>query len=1191
MPNIKRYNGSTNLKIGCWNVQGLYSRNVDKTRDANFLDELRGYDIIGLVETHTVEHTQLQVGDYYTCWFHRPQHVKATHGSGGVGVLLRNSIRPGIKIKPSPNRDYVWLELDKDFFHLKENLSVCVAYIPPPDSTYIKRLHEDILDKIESDVYNYKKQGDIILMGDLNARVACSPDYIDSDTDKHLPLDEDYMLDSPNRTRYSQDEVIDDRGKHLLEICVGAQIRILNGRKLGDSLGYFTSHQYNGSSVVDYAICSESIFDDITYFKVHSFKGTLSDHCMISFTFRACVPTAETATRRLYEIPQQYKWGPDSKLAFEAALTLTATNTRLSELRSLTETVVDDRTLNLAVNSLTTIYKTAAKISLKLKRHLGRWKKNAPPWSTCQLIHMKKNVDKKGREMCANPTGENRRRFFSALKFFRKARKYAKRHYINQQIENLSKLRNENPKKFWHALQILNNTKTDNPADKIEPGVWYDYLLKLNKSPPSHTSNSISDKIIELAKDKSFCELDFMVQEGEINEVIKGLKSNKAVGLDSVSNEMIKSSASQLTPYLQQIFNKVLSLGIYPEQWGQGIITNIHKKGSCLEPQNYRSITITSAIGKLFNAILNKRLETYLQKNHMISASQIGFEKGSSTTDHIFTLKTIIDKSTQHNNEKLYVCFVDFKQAFDSVWHTGLMYKLLKLGINNHFFRVIQNMYAKTVLCVKCNHKITDHFKSDIGIRQGDNLSPTLFKIYINDLEKYVAETRDTNPVKIGEKYINCLLYADDVVFVSKSKDGLQNCLNALKQFSEEWKLQINQQKTKVMIFNKRGKIFNEEFMYGDIPIMCTAAYTYLGLQLNLAGNFGDAITNICNKASKALYKLNHLLDNSYDIITIMHIFDHTIKPILLYGAEVWGISQSKETRTKSEFALEKALDINNKLSSLELKFYKRILGVRRNTSSLAVRGEIGRPPLLLEAIYRSIKHMLVIQNKGANKLVKQALKENIILVENGKKCWLKQVMGTLKDINMQHLANASIGIKEVKRTGKKIKTHLLSRYKTFWAYQLDQDTSPRNKNMGNKLRTYKLFKRQFSMEPYLYQIENIENRKALCQLRVSSHPLNIESLRGRVADPEQRICTLCNQGRVEDEFHFLMECHLYDTERTETFKRILKHCENFALLSLHDKFIWLLSNEDKQICKHLSRMTKILFDVRKRALARNAPT
>lgn len=99
----------------------------------------------------------------------------------------------------------------------------------------------------------------------------------------------------------------------------------------------------------------------------------------------------------------------------------------------------------------------------------------------------------------------------------------------------------------------------------------------------------------------------------------------------------------------------------------------------------------------------------------------------------MFILRTSIQKYT-NNKSKLYVCFVDFSKAFDTVLHSALLYRLQQLGIQGCFYSVIKNMYMENSVSVNLQNKLTKSFVPRVGVRQGDNLSPNLFKILINDL-------------------------------------------------------------------------------------------------------------------------------------------------------------------------------------------------------------------------------------------------------------------------------------------------------------------------------------------------------------------------------------------------------------------------------------------------------------------------
>ena len=151
--------------------------------------------------------------------------------------------------------------------------------------------------------------------------------------------------------------------------------------------------------------------------------------------------------------------------------------------------------------------------------------------------------------------------------------------------------------------------------------------------------------------------------------------------------------------------------------------------------------------------------------------------------------------------------FVDFKSAFDTVWHQGLLYKLKAAGVGTKFYNIIQNMYSKTEVCVKIDNYRTDFFKSKLGVKQGDNLSPNLFNLYVNDLPSYFDASCD--PVTINKTQIHYLMYADDVVLLSTTEKGIQSCVDKLSKFAKDWKMTINTNITKMLVFNKGGRLKN----------------------------------------------------------------------------------------------------------------------------------------------------------------------------------------------------------------------------------------------------------------------------------------------------------------------------------------------------------------------------------------------
>ena len=269
-----------------------------------------------------------------------------------------------------------------------------------------------------------------------------------------------------------------------------------------------------------------------------------------------------------------------------------------------------------------------------------------------------------------------------------------------------------------------------------------------------------------------------------------------------------------------KLFNLVFASGFIPDEWSLGFISPIYKnKGDKASPDNYRGITILSCFGKLFTSVLNDRLNQYLEIMNILNEEQAGFRKNYSTTDHIFNLKCLIDLYLS-GGRQLYCAFIDYKKAFDSINRTYLWQKLLSNNIDGKMFKIIHNMYANAKSCVKLGHLKSATFSSNVGVRQGENLSPILFSIFLNDLTEFISHAYDglTNVNDMAKNILSdddievylrlyILLYADDTVIFAESDQELQAALNAMFLYCKSWDLEVNPSKTKSQYFLTESKI------------------------------------------------------------------------------------------------------------------------------------------------------------------------------------------------------------------------------------------------------------------------------------------------------------------------------------------------------------------------------------------------
>ena len=488
---------------------------------------------------------------------------------------------------------------------------------------------------------------------------------------------------------------------------------------------------------------------------------------------------------------------------------------------------------------------------MSLRKKQGKKSKcrKSKKWFDSDLYKMRRVLDQKGHLYATHPNDPYiRGSFYKFRKMYVKACKQKRKHYKSEMLERLQQLHDNDPKSYWKLLEDLKTDDSTSTEPQISADEWTNHFSSLNEI--KHTfitrAKEMSVLLEKSEKLKEFNELDFKITPEELHVATVSLKNNKAVGFDSISNEMLKAGYGALQRCLLKLFNRILCYGDFPTAWKSAYITPLHKGGSPDDPNNYRGISILSCIAKLFNTILTKRLDNFLEQKDLISPLQIGFTKKARTSDHMFVLRTLIEKYTHDKNGKLYACFIDFHKAFDRVIHILMLYKLRTVGVTGKFYNVIKNMYVNNKLCVKMKSGFTQMFPSTIGVRQGDTLSPDLFKIFINDLPEIFDDSCDG--VDIGTLHFNCLLYADDVILLSTTESGLQNCINKLEKYCEDWCIEVNLVKSKVMVFNKAGKLYNFQFIYKGKRMDCVREYKYLGVHFGISGSFSLASSELYKK-------------------------------------------------------------------------------------------------------------------------------------------------------------------------------------------------------------------------------------------------------------------------------------------------------------------------------------------------------
>ena len=420
---------------------------------------------------------------------------------------------------------------------------------------------------------------------------------------------------------------------------------------------------------------------------------------------------------------------------------------------------------------------------------------------------------------------------------------------------------------------------------------------------------------------------------------------------------------------LVRLFNLILNSGIVPTEWCISLIQPLYKnKGSKLDANNYRGISLISCVGKVFTQLINRRLENFIHQNDILGQEQAGFRSFFSTSDHIFVLNIIIDlylNKIKKKSKRLYCAFIDYEKAFDLIDRTLLFTKLISYNINGKLTKVIFSIYQNVKACLKLDNVISKSFLCNIGVRQGDSLSPLLFSLFLNDLNTFISG-KYNGLSDISLLFSECfnmnvndclklfvLLYADDTIILADTEKEMKSALKALEDYCKTWKLKVNINKSKIIRFSKRKSKNLPQFIFNNDIIDIVDDYVYLGTTITYNGKFKNAQNKQVIQAKRALASIKskkEKLQLPFDIY--MNLFYVIVLPVLLYGCEIWGYEDCEDVEIFFRYFLKNTLKLN------------------RQTPSPMVYGESGKKPLTIKVQIRMINFWVRIVFGDDNKIV-----------------------------------------------------------------------------------------------------------------------------------------------------------------------------------------------------------------------------
>lgn len=836
---MRRKRKRTQLRIGCWNVRSFSGR------DQEIILELRNkkIDICAISETKKRGKGTEQYGDYILIYSGRPKETRAT---SGVGVLIDYKYQNIISdIEYRSDRILkISLKLENHFTH--------IISVYAPDTGRPTQEALDFYEQLQLTVDKIPKQDQIIIMGDMNGRVGNEV--------------------IPGIKNVFNEEIINDRGEMLIEFCTYNELRINNTYFRHKPQHKITFRGSRGvTSTIDYILTNRAIVpEQVLDIRSLTSANIGSDHNLVLGVI--------SGMRRPTKADKQHD--PVTKFNIESLKTESILDLYRRRLTNKIEetTIGDQHTVNEAWKILLKNINEAAeealgKRTIKATSHQRREK----PWFTSEVKDLAQEKKEAHLTYINNKTPRNFLKYTEIRnRVNKRIREIKKEHWENFSREMENDLYGTQ-KRIWKMLRAAKKEVNETvQIHNITADKWKEYFTNLhsqdNDQPLERRQKLRREYAISLEEDKR-------VTTEEVMDEMKHLKNGKAPGPDNIPNELLKQGGVRLAEQLTKLFNKILGSAVIPDEWKESITIPLFKKGKTSDPANYRGISLLNTSMKLFTRILGQHI---LQHTKLCEEQQ-GFRKNRSTVDAVFVVRQVIEKSIEYDKHA-YLCFIDLSKAFDRIQLTDVVEELKHRGIHPNIVETIKQLNTGNTTTVKTRATTTDKVKINLGVRQGDSLSPLLFNLI---MDRIIHKVRRVNQgYRMGNELLKILCYADDAVLFADSEDGLQWLIQAFYREALELNMVISIPKTKSMVIAREPRRCKLEI--NNKIIEQVFSFNYLGVTISPYGSLKDSVRHQMNKAARISGALRNIIwkNNCMTTTSKVRIYKACVRPIMTYAAE-----------------------------------------------------------------------------------------------------------------------------------------------------------------------------------------------------------------------------------------------------------------------------------------------------------------
>lgn len=410
-----------------------------------------------------------------------------------------------------------------------------------------------------------------------------------------------------------------------------------------------------------------------------------------------------------------------------------------------------------------------------------------------------------------------------AVTQFKYAVRFIKRSEHTLRANSLAKkLLHNDVRDFWKEVKVMNASKIPLPSS-IDGVTGTVNIAELWRKHYSDLLNCVKSEDFSI---DTIPYENVVIRAEEVSSAIGKLALNKSCGPDQITAEHLRFASHRVFVLLALSFSGMLVHGILSSSMLSVLLVPVikDKTGKISSIENYRPIALTSVLSKVLERILLDRLEKYV----VTTDYQFGFKSKHGTDMCIYALKEAVSKYTKQNST-MFLCFLDASKAFDRINHGKLFVKLQERGVPPYLIRVLHFWYANQTMRVRWGNTTSDPFLVTNGVRQGGILSPMLFNLYMDDLSKRLKDCK--TGCMVGDRLINHLLYADDLVIMSPYSAGLQQLLRVCSDYGQQFDIKFNSKKSVIMMVKTkedRTKTF-PTFVLSDNVLTVVNKVKYLG--------------------------------------------------------------------------------------------------------------------------------------------------------------------------------------------------------------------------------------------------------------------------------------------------------------------------------------------------------------------------